>query len=88
MTVAERERWKDEWLELSTQGEAAYQLDEVAFLQTKCTEMQLEALNNSRTPGFDDSITAEVLKKGGEFIVTKLHDTCKSVFKGKKPPWQ
>jgi hypothetical protein len=50
-------------------------------------EDAIGALNNNRTPGFDDSITAEVLKKGEEFIVTKFHDTCKSVFKAEKPPW-
>ncbi len=31
-----------------------------------------------RTPGFDDSITAYVLKKGRESMVAKLHDTCKA----------
>lgn len=48
----------------------------------------IKTMNNGRAPGLDETIVAELLKKGGETVISKLHQVCQRVFEGESPPWQ
>ena len=45
-------------------------------------------LNNNKQPGTDHIVTAELLKNGGDLIITSSVDICNAVFNGSKPSWQ
>lgn len=48
----------------------------------------IESLNNNKSPGFDSSVTSEVLKEGGDLLSEQLLRICNKVLCGKTPPWQ
>ena len=36
----------------------------------------IEQLNNGKAPGIDSSITAELIKNGGDFLLSNIHQVC------------
>ena len=48
----------------------------------------IESLKNGKSPGIDSCIVAEILKNGGDFIRTIIHQVCLNVFNKHEPPRQ
>jgi hypothetical protein len=45
-------------------------------------------LKSNKAPGSDESITAELLKNGGDCIIEIILLICIAVYNGAQPPWQ
>ena len=48
----------------------------------------IESLNSNKSPGFDSSVSSEVLKSCSDLLSDQLLKTCNKVLKGEPPPWQ